>query len=483
MLLSASVIIGKDPQDGARWLGALLFAANVFLVGFGVLRYTKAAWAAALAAVFVAGIEAVLQAHYYAWSEPPFVFLSLIGLLALGGYVQQPRMRPLIIAGVAAGLSLITRQAGMALLVTGAVVIVLLVKIPLKRKLRDACIFAIPACLPMALWTLRNQLLSGTAVDRGLNWHPPSATIITGGLINVSRWFLPGVPSNPDALKSPANWFTSAWTAPSDAATWTGLILGFVLVLLIVALFIFRKRTADVSEPPPEQVPAPSRLFETNLLIFGIFVALYIGLITAVSTIFNPPISYEKRLLVPFLIPATVLTFSAAYVGTMRRRIFRIVLLIACLLIVYMHIATSVWWVQGRHVKGLGYEGPLWQQEMKVIQYIQGLPKGQVVYANEETAVMAVTRRDAARIPAKRSILRGEDRKVFVEQVNKMAQTLRDRGGVIVFFYREAAPDPNLPTPEDLMKTIPLKRVFDTKRGVAYVLDEPAPPANKTPAP
>ncbi len=487
ILLSSSLLIGEDPQDWARWLGALFFAANIFLVGFSIHRYMRAAWLAVLGAALMASIEAVLQAHYYAWSEPPFVFLCLIALLAFGGYVARPRISPLLIAAVAVSLAFVTRLAGAALLFTGAISLLFLMRENVRRRVRDLVIFLAASCLPIILWTIRNLAFAGTTADRRRTLHFPTARIVEGGLTNISRWFLPAVPKNPSALRDPANWFSADWTAPSDAATWAALIVGVIVVLLIAVLFIFRTRTpAPAESAAPEEPAAPA--LNTNLLIFGIFAGVYLVMIVAVSTFFDPPIPLEKRLLIPFLISGIVLVLCAGYAGTMRRPILRAALVIACLFLIYMHVASSRWWVQGRHVHGLGYEAPIWRQELK---YIEDLPEGQVVYSNNETAVIAVTRRPAARIPAKRSNLRGERRSAFLELADNMTRTLRQKGGVIVFFAKEGSPDPSLPTAQELSEVVPLRHVLDLKNdlvtiGSVYVLaEQPASPAsgNHEPAP
>jgi hypothetical protein len=38
-LLYAGGRLGIDPMDGARWLSALLFGANIFLVGYAILKF------------------------------------------------------------------------------------------------------------------------------------------------------------------------------------------------------------------------------------------------------------------------------------------------------------------------------------------------------------------------------------------------------------------------------------------------------------
>ena len=81
---------GLDPLRGARFLNALLFGANAFLLGVIGWRMTKSQVAGVVLALLFAVNASLFNAHAVAMSEPLYIFFSLAAFLTFSEYFSQP---------------------------------------------------------------------------------------------------------------------------------------------------------------------------------------------------------------------------------------------------------------------------------------------------------------------------------------------------------------------------------------------------------
>ena len=99
-ILAIPGLIGIDPLVGARWVNALFFGANIVAVG-GILRVMSPAfyWPAIFASFLVLTSTEMYENHAMAWSEPAFIFFTLLGLAALVLYLESCRRSLLVVGG------------------------------------------------------------------------------------------------------------------------------------------------------------------------------------------------------------------------------------------------------------------------------------------------------------------------------------------------------------------------------------------------
>src|SRR5262249_28604412 len=104
-ILAIPGIVGIDPLVGARWVNAFFFGANIIAVG-GILRVMSSAfyWPAILGSFLVLTSTEMYENHAMAWSEPAFIFFTLLGFAALALYLESCRRAFLVVAAVFAGL-------------------------------------------------------------------------------------------------------------------------------------------------------------------------------------------------------------------------------------------------------------------------------------------------------------------------------------------------------------------------------------------
>src|SRR5688500_14983109 len=88
-LLALIGLSGLDPVRGARFLNALLFGANTFLLGLIGWRMTKSQIAGIILALLFVVNDSLFRVHAVAMSEPLYIFFSLAAFLAFNYGVQE----------------------------------------------------------------------------------------------------------------------------------------------------------------------------------------------------------------------------------------------------------------------------------------------------------------------------------------------------------------------------------------------------------
>jgi len=85
-----------DPFDVARWLNALLFGANILLVGLMVASFAENLWLPAVASTVILISLPMLTIHAMAWTEPMFILLGFLGFFLLAAFLERSKLLLLV---------------------------------------------------------------------------------------------------------------------------------------------------------------------------------------------------------------------------------------------------------------------------------------------------------------------------------------------------------------------------------------------------
>jgi hypothetical protein len=200
-LLAITSVVAADLLDGAIWLNVAVFSTNIYLSGFLLFAALGSWQLALLGSLFTLTGFPLAQVHTMAWSEALFIMLELLSILLLLRYLEKPRKRILLIASAVAGLSLLCRYAGFALLASGVIAILSLGARERRDKFTDALLFAgitvllnKPAVMvPRKIHTDTNlpnrQYLAQTAELR--RWLKEDSGLLVYFYTVDWRWYLP----------------------------------------------------------------------------------------------------------------------------------------------------------------------------------------------------------------------------------------------------------------------------------------------------
>jgi hypothetical protein len=148
----------------------------------------------ALAGTFAVAVSSPL--HFVAvslWSETLFILITLVFLLSLNRFLSDPNVGWLIVVALLACGAVMQRYAGVVVLVTGGIAILVLAsRSSLWKRLAYVAAFAVLSTIPLLLWIKRSYALTGTPIGgRAPSPYDPmevlhffSQTILT--------WYVPG---------------------------------------------------------------------------------------------------------------------------------------------------------------------------------------------------------------------------------------------------------------------------------------------------
>jgi 4-amino-4-deoxy-L-arabinose transferase-like glycosyltransferase len=181
IVLAGLGIFGGAIYTIGRVLGIVLLAVNIFLVGWLIFRLTRSpGWALTGSALLLLSRD-ILYVHAWILTEPLYITLTLACLIFILLYLEEGRLLPLAIGALMAGLAIVTRYVGVALLVLCCLVPLLFEQTKWLSRFLQAVGIGILGLLPVGIWSLRNALLGLEPAGRsGIVVHAlPTANLVT----------------------------------------------------------------------------------------------------------------------------------------------------------------------------------------------------------------------------------------------------------------------------------------------------------------
>ena len=381
---------GLDPLRGARFANSLLFGANTFLLGIIGWRMTKSQVAGGALALLFAVNASLFNVHAVAMSEPLYIFFSLAAFLTFSEYFNSSKKLWLITTGILTSFAYLTRYAGLALLATFLVALILFQE-SWQKKLTSAGVF-LAGTLPFLLgWSLRNKLVADNATNRTLIYHPLTAENINTGIFNFSEFFIP-VESWRRALINVPNFFTT-------------LLSLIILALLAWVLYAGLKKFFYPKTEQPEILS-----FTSGLYIFG-----YLASIISSMMLFDASTKFKLRILSPVYVALLVLLVFFGYWLWQRRAILRRgFVFISAFFIFALSIYDTAGIAAKLHKGGQGYASFQWY-DSQAMDFLGKLPAETRIYTNQPGPVYLYTGRPSYVLPDLVDPVTGLPRKGFAE--------------------------------------------------------------------
>jgi Dolichyl-phosphate-mannose-protein mannosyltransferase len=183
---------GVEPMSAARLLNSLLFGANIFCIGIAIRAITSSRKATLIGAILATMSHGLLTSHYFALSEPLFLFFFLLSVILLSRYMTSQKTITLAFSSVMLSFSFCTRYAGLALVVSDIAALLLLSSSTMRRRLIDSACVAVIGSAPTGMWIVRNALISGSPFDRPFSFRTTDLQAFMQGIHTVARWVFPG---------------------------------------------------------------------------------------------------------------------------------------------------------------------------------------------------------------------------------------------------------------------------------------------------
>jgi hypothetical protein len=421
MVLAMPAWLGVDPWVGARWLNVALLGANTIVVALLLRKILgKGTWLPLVGAFLFLLSSDALSAHGWAWSDPLFLLLGLLGLLSLDVYLEKGRRAILVVSAALMGLCVYTRYAGIAFLITGLVVLGLRAarSRPRGPKVLDLVVFGAFACLPVMAWTFRNLAVSqGQGGElptiRGMSERDWMAVYRT-----ISLWFLPG------RIAEPAR----------------GMLMAVVAAALILLT------AAALVRPSKGPSSAPTNLVK----IVGLFVLVY-PIVLIGSRLFLRAFNIrDARYLLPLYVGLVVLLVydvawlharlserlprsKAAEANQSGRRLLNVGWVAAFVAMGAFHGTQSFKWARESFSEGLGYANFSWHSS-RMLEYLRRLPEDEPVISNAYDAIYILTGRETYPFPRETDQAGIPAGSALSEEWSRLNDLVQDRGAVVAAF-------------------------------------------------
>ncbi|MBF0486003.1 MAG: glycosyltransferase family 39 protein [Candidatus Omnitrophica bacterium] len=407
-VLSLGNYLGLDTLEWARVLMAFLFGVNIFLlsmIGFYTTGNRRGALlAGGLALIFVH----IVEVHLMALSEPMFLTIILLFLGTLMRYLEKGNIRELILAGFLAGTAIVTRYSGVALLLTGVVVVMANSFKSGKEKWRDVFFFFMLAIIFPVLWFCRNVNVSGhlLAYPLGLSRHV--FVSLGNGVNTLSEYLMPD--TMPFAVRL--------------------VILGAFLTFSGVLAYKVIS-TASVDDKR-------SRAW-LGLKVMGIFFVVYtLVAFLAIMFVDRGAVELDKRILIPLAVVSVGLVpvlMPRAVSEKKTTRTLRARMVFLIIFMVLMFLRTTQLVKNFRH-DGFGYNGREWTQS-SFVKTVKTLSDQGIVYSNDPEAFYFLTQRPSVLIPQEGRVVS------YFSHPEEAARAFVEKKGLVVIFEEKYfRPDP-----------------------------------------
>lgn len=277
-VLAFGAVLGLDPVHGARLLNALVLGAIVLACGRLFIRTLRSRTLAVIGAFAMLGgpLSGVCS---MAWSEPLFVLLTVLCLMAVAAFLEHQKPVALIIAATLGALCCLQRYAGAAMVMAGCTALAAFPpRTPQWRRLGRAALFGAVAVLPVGLWMLRNYAATGTPAGG----RSPSELSVWRNLARTVD-------------------VTTSWLTARDVPS--GIRIAVVAIVAATVLGMSIRSRQRVS-------PAPrTRYF--SVVTLGLFAIVFTAFQVMVSSLMALD-RIGDRLLIPLYVPAVFFALLAA---------------------------------------------------------------------------------------------------------------------------------------------------------------------------
>lgn len=449
--------LGIEVYEAARVWNALMFGANVLLVGLIVARITLPSRITPVVGSMLMLISVdIVSVHAWVWSDPTTLLFGFLGFLLIDHFLVEKKFAFFITSAICCGLVLITRYAAIPFMAVGIIALLLLQRGErLIKRLFVSTAYGILSLLPLIMWAIRNQTLTGNSVGREFGFDVGRLRILEVGLKVVSDWVLPG-------------------RITGEIRGWIGGLFLLTWLMFAVIYAVVKAKEDGKSRAHGHSIYLP------QLLV--LFFLIYSFMLLFGNAFFQPGFPLNNRILIPLYIVMVIVSTGIAYdvfhwvqprfrtSDAFQKRIWSIpILVLLSIMTVWMgfQLVHMGKWLKGSYEEGLGYASRAWRNSAE-IRFIEDLPLDALIYSNGPDAIYFLADRLTTLLPGsvqEAEQLSGAER----SSIHNMREDLLRNDGYIVYFrgitWRETLGEVQLHQFLDLLP------IFGTQSGSIFKLE------------
>jgi len=331
MLIAFTNSFGFAAEESARIISVIMYIALVITI-FLLAKATAGRLVAHLTSISMLLFAPLLFVYSFSWSETVFITLCAVSVLFLNKFFKSTDTHKsyvhLIWGGVFTGLALLTRYVGVALFISGLLVVLLKggIRWP-TQKIKVLILYSIIACAPVILYVIACQYFKGQLPGYG---HPtlPSFWYNFGSFINVVYHDLLTFDlrfANPRIFPYVVRW------KPNIPIDILGKVCALLFILLFISYFVLKSFRAMIKDQIPILV-----FIGCYSLFFAFIISVFIPL--SMETRFCSPI-YPFLLIFGFSIIVGVFTS----IGNRKiKSLFQVIAIVVVLSFWFIQAGSSV---------------------------------------------------------------------------------------------------------------------------------------------
>jgi hypothetical protein len=443
LVLSVFGFMKLNLVEAGRWLNAILFGTNIFLITLIVKKYLKSLFLLVFAPIILITSNDMIRVHSMLWSEPLFIFLSLLGFVFLIYFLENKKILFLLTASLFFSLAFFTRTIGISLIAVSAIAVLFYSELKIKNKIIYCAISVLIELLPFSIWTLKNKFTYGSSPAEFI-FHHLKLSSYSQVMDKISLWVIP------DQISSKLR-----------------IIVMAVLIIVIISIASFiafknKKRYMDEN-------------YKLNSKIIGIFlffILFYFVVLLCSAYFFDAAIGIgDYRLLIP--VPITIFIVFLFFLKRFldfysNKEGIKIIAFAFCGFLIAASLSNGN--IIGLHKNGQWYSSKNWYQS-ETIKELKKIQQAQIpIYTNEPGAIYLFLDRSSVYLPIKRNINTGSINFNYQKDLNKIMEEIKEKDGLLVFFdsgWYSFFPDEN-----EVKDSFQLLLVKDTSDGAIYRINK-----------
>ena len=439
-----SFILNCTIQTASAVSGALLLSINIFLTGL-ILKKAKVSPEALFFAVVMTGIsDFFFIIHAQVFTEPLYISFMLGALLSLSEYFEHKKIRFIIISGLLISCAVLTRYAGLSILITGLTALLFMEESePLSSRIKKSALYFLLGFLPFLIWGIRNYSLAGSMTNRTIKCHIIGAGHLKQLIRTVLFIFLP------DSILNHLKIYIY-----NNKITITLIITVFSLFLIYFIWINLKKQSVEQIISSVRKLPYIVKTAFLYSLIYFIFLILSISFAD-----YTTPLSYR------IMLPVFVLIFPISLAGIydycnknsgIKAAAAKIILWLFFISYLFRFFSSA----ENISTDGLDFSSKKWKRSY-ITSFIRKLPESVHIYTNGGAGIYYQTGIITEPIPKK--FKNGTFNSNYDKKLKKMAEQLKRREAVIIFYKQ--IPSSLLPKPDELKNKLNLTVIHDDDFG------------------
>jgi hypothetical protein len=397
--------------ESARWINAILFGANIALILLIIRKYTKSLLFVIFSSIIFIGSIHMIQVHFYVWSEPLFLFFSLLGFYFLFCFLKNSKIYNFFISSLSFSLAFFTRTVGISLIATGVVAILFFSKLKIKNRISYSVFLGAIGLLPSLIWNLKNKFIFGYATSEFLIHSLKLDTL-------------------KEIIETVSIWFHLYFLAPLRFS----IVLLVIILITVISTLIFisiKRKKADTD------INDSYKLSSGVINIFSIFTFFYIFSYLSAKIFFYNDIRFDGRALIPVFVSTFIIIILFIKISLdffEDKRAVKFAALIFCEIFIVFSLIINVFFIKDIYQgKSYGYNSKEWL-ESDTINKLESIPITEEIYTNDPYAIYYFLDRNTNPFPAKLNIKTKKENLTYTRELNKTMEEIRENNGLIVLF-------------------------------------------------